>query len=63
MDIPDSPWQVQRQWMLKKLDGLPEGSFVTIPAEQYRDMVMRQFQLQDLVTAQQKLLDEHVSDL
>ena len=62
MDIPNSPWQMQRQWILKKLDGLPEGSFVTIPAEQYRDMVMRQFQLQDLVASQRKLLEEHVPD-
>ena len=62
MDIPDSPWQMQRQWIHQKLDELPEGSSVTIPVEQYRDMVMRQFPLQDLVAAQQKLLEEHVPD-
>ena len=62
MDIPNSPWQMQRQWIFQKLDELPEGSSVTIPVEQYRDMVMRQFQLQDLVARQQKLLEEHVPD-
>jgi hypothetical protein len=62
MDIPNSPLQMQRQWIFQKLDELPEGSSVTIPVEQYRDMVMRQLQLSDLVARQQKLLEEHVSD-
>ena len=46
----------------QKLDELPEGSSVTIPVEQYRDMVTRQLQLSDLVARQQKLLEEHVPD-
>ena len=62
MDIPNSPLQMQRQWIYKKLDELPEGSSVTIPVEQYRDMVTRQLQLSDLVARQQKLLEEHVPD-
>ena len=62
MDIPNSPLQAQRQWIFHKLDELPEGSSVTIPVEQYRDMVMRQLQLSDLVARQQKLLEEHVPD-
>jgi|TARA_R100000406_G_scaffold74943_1_gene55303 hypothetical protein len=62
MDIPNSPLQMQRQWIFQKLDELPEGSSVTIPVEQYRDMVMRQLQLSDLVARQQKLLEEHVPD-
>ena len=62
MDIPDSPLQMQRQWIYQKLDELPEGSSVTIPVEQYRDMVTRQLQLSDLVARQQKLLEEHVPD-
>ena len=62
MDIPDSPLQMQRQWIFQKLDELPEGSSVTIPVEQYRDMVMRQLQLSDLVARQQKMLEEHVPD-
>ena len=62
MDIPNSPLQMQRQWIFQKLDELPEGSSVTIPVEQYRDMVMRQLQLSDLVARQQKMLEEHVSD-
>ena len=62
MDIPNSPLQMQRQWIFQKLDDLPEGSSVTIPVEQYRDMVMRQLQLSDLVARQQKLLEEHVPD-
>ena len=62
MDIPNSPLQMQRQWIYQKLDELPEGSSVTIPVEQYRDMVIRQLQLSDLVARQQKLLEEHVPD-
>jgi|TARA_B100000035_G_scaffold89773_1_gene75699 hypothetical protein len=62
MDIPNSPLQMQRQWIFQKLDELPEGSSVTISVEQYRDMVMRQLQLSDLVARQQKLLEEHVPD-
>ena len=62
MDIPNSPLQMQRQWIFQKLDELPEGSSVTIPVEQYRDMVIRQLQLSDLVSRQQKLLEEHVPD-
>ena len=62
MDIPDSPLQMQRQWIYQKLDELPEGSSVTIPVEQYRDMITRQLQLSDLVARQQKLLEEHVPD-
>ena len=62
MDIPNSPLQMQRQWIYQKLDELPEGSSVTIPVEQYRDMVIRQLQLSDLVARQQKMLEEHVPD-
>jgi hypothetical protein len=62
MDIPDSPLQMQRQWIYQKLDELPEGSSVTIPVEQYRDMITRHLQLSDLVARQQKLLEEHVPD-
>ena len=62
MDIPDSPLQMQRQWILEKLDELPEGSVVTMSVEDYRDMVMQQLQLHDLIASQQKLLEEHVPD-
>ena len=62
MDIPNSPLQMQRQWIIEKLDELPEGSSVTIPVEQYRDMITRQLQLSDLVARQQKMLEEHVPD-
>ena len=62
MDIPNSPLQMQRQWIYQKLDELPEGSSVTIPVEQYRDMITRQLQLSDLIARQQKLLEEHVPD-
>ena len=62
MDIPDSPLQMQRQWILEKLDELPEGSVVTLSVEDYRDMVMRQLQLHELIASQQKLLEEHVPD-
>ena len=62
MDIPNSPLQMQRQWIYQKLDELPEGSSVTIPVKQYRDMIMRQLQLSDLVARQQKMLEEHVPD-
>ena len=62
MDIPDSPWQMQRQWIHQKLDELPEGSSVTIPVETYRSMVIRALELSDLVARQQKLLEEHVPD-
>ena len=62
MDIPNSPLQMQRQWIYQKLDELPEGSSVTIPVEQYRDMITRQLQLSDLVACQQKMLEEHVPD-
>ena len=62
MNIPNSPLQMQRQWIYQKLDELPEGSSVTIPVEQYRDMITRQLQLSDLVARQQKMLEEHVPD-
>ena len=62
MDIPNSPLQMQRQWIYQKLDELPEGSSVTLPVEQYRDMITRQLQLSDLVARQQKMLEEHVPD-
>ena len=62
MDIPNSPMQMPRQWIYQKLDDLPEGSSVTIPVQQYRDMITRQLQLSDLVARQQKLLEEHVPD-
>ncbi len=55
MDIPDSPLQMQRQWIFQKLDELPEGSSVTISAEQYRAMVLRQLPLSDLVARPQTL--------
>ena len=62
MDIPDSPLQMQREWIIERLDGLPEGSVVTLPIEEYRAMVMRQLQLHDLIASQQRLLEEHVPD-
>jgi|TARA_Y100000289_G_scaffold65359_1_gene78781 hypothetical protein len=62
MDIPNSPLQMQRQWIYQKLDELPEGSTVTIPVEQYRDMITRQLELSDLIARQQKIIEEHVPD-
>jgi hypothetical protein len=62
MEIPNSPSQIQRQWIQQKLDELPEDASVTIPVEQYRDMIMRQLELSDLAARQQKLLEEHVPD-
>ena len=62
MDIPDSPLQMQRQWILEKLDELPEGSVVTLSVEDYRDMVIRSLELSDLVARQQRLIDKHVPD-
>jgi hypothetical protein len=62
MDIPNSPLQMQRQWIMEKLDELPEGSSVTLSVEDYRDMVIRQLQLHELIASQQKLLEEHVPD-
>ena len=62
MDIPDSPMEMQREWIRLQLDDLPEGSSVTIPVEQYRNMVLRSLELSDLVARQQKLLEEHVPD-
>ena len=59
MDIPDSPLQMQRQWIFQKLDELPEGSSVTISAEQYRAMVLRQLPLSDLVARPQTPIKEH----
>ena len=41
MDIPNSPMEMQREWIRSQLDELPEGSSVTIPVEQYRNMVIR----------------------
>ena len=62
MDIPNSPMEMQREWIRHQLDDLPEGSSVTIPVEQYRNMVIRSLELSDLVARQQKLIDEHVPD-
>ena len=62
MDIPNSPMEIQREWIRSQLDELPEGSTVTIPVETYRSMVIRALELGDLVARQQKLLDEHVTD-
>ena len=62
MDIPDSPMEMQREWIRSQLDELPEGSSLTIPVEQYRSMVIRALELSDLVARQQKLLEEHVPD-
>ena len=62
MDIPDSPLQMQREWIIERLDELPEGSVVTLSIEEYRAMVMRQLQLHDLIASQQRLLEEHVPD-
>ena len=62
MDIPDSPSQMQREWIRQKLDELPEGSSLRIPVGLYRDMIEKQLLLGELVARQQKMLEEHVSD-
>ena len=62
MDIPDSPMEMQREWIRSRLDELPEGSSVTIPVETYKSMVIGALELGDLVARQQKLLEEHVPD-
>ena len=62
MDIPDSPMEMQREWIRSQLDELPEGSSVTMSVKQYRSMVIRALELSDLVARQQKLLEEHVPD-
>ena len=62
MDIPDSPMEMQREWIRSQLDELPEGSSVTIPVEQYRIMIIGALELSDLVARQQKIIEEHVPD-
>ena len=63
MDIPNSPMEMQREWIRSQLDEMPEGSSVTIPVEQYRNMVIRSLELRhDLVARQQKIIEEHVPD-
>ena len=62
MDIPDSPMEMQREWIRSQLDGLPEGSSVTISVELYRDMITKQLLLGELVARQQKLLEIYVPD-
>ena len=62
MDIPNSPMEMQREWIRSQLDDLPEGSSVTITVEQYRNMVIRSLELSDLVARQQRIIDEHVPD-
>ena len=62
MDIPNSPMEMQREWIRSQLDNHPEGSSVTIPVEQYRNMVIRSLELSDLVARQQRLMYEHVPD-
>jgi|TARA_Y100000004_G_scaffold122924_1_gene138203 hypothetical protein len=62
MDIPDSPMEMQREWIRSQLDELPEGSSVTISVELYRDMITKQLLLGELVARQQKLLEIYVPD-
>ena len=62
MDIPDSPTQMQREWIRQKLDELPEGSSLRIPVGLYRDMIDKQLLLSELVARQQKLLEIYVPD-
>tara|TARA_R100000005_G_scaffold88418_1_gene58293 strand:- start:47 stop:238 length:192 start_codon:yes stop_codon:yes gene_type:complete len=62
MDIPNSPMEMQREWIRSQLDELPEGSVVTLSVEDYRDMVIRSLELSDLVARQQRLIDKHVPD-
>lgn len=62
MDIPDSPMEMQREWIRSQLDELPEGSSVTISVEVYRDMITKQLLLGELVARQQKLLEIYVPD-
>ena len=62
MDIPNSPMEMQREWIRSQLDELPEGSSVTISVEVYRDMITKQLLLGELVARQQKLLEIYVPD-
>ncbi len=62
MDIPNSPMEMQREWIRSQLDELPEGSSVTISVELYRDMITKQLLLGELVARQQKLLEIYVPD-
>ena len=62
MDIPNSPMEMQREWIRSQLDELPEGSSVTISVELYRDMITKQLLLGELVARQQKLLAIYVPD-
>ena len=62
MDIPDSPSQIQREWIRQKLDELPENASLRIPVGLYRDMIDKQLLLGELVARQQKLLEIYVPD-
>ena len=62
MNIPNSPMEMQREWIRSQLDELPEGSSVTISVEIYRDMITKQLLLGELVARQQKLLEMYVKD-
>ena len=62
MDTPNSPMEMQREWIRQKLDELPEDASLRIPVGLYRDMIDKQLLLGELVARQQKLLEIYVPD-
>ena len=57
MNLPDTPSEFFQLCMHAKLDELPEGSIVQVPASQLLRMVDAYTDLLHIVSKQQELLD------
>ena len=62
MDWPNSPTELTKTWCLSQLDAMPAGSTVTLTVEQYREMLLDQFDAQDLIAEMSTFIEKYVTD-
>lgn len=62
MEIPNTPVEFLQRCLYASLDGLPEGSVVSMPAKNLRNLVEGYADALELISHQQELINAFVEN-
>ena len=62
MDVPNSPVELVQQCLRAELDSFPEGSTVSLPVENLRNLIEGYADALELIADQQELINAFVEN-
>tara|TARA_R100001163_G_scaffold48253_1_gene36277 strand:+ start:340 stop:531 length:192 start_codon:yes stop_codon:yes gene_type:complete len=62
MEIPNTPVEFLQRCLYAELEGLPEGSIVSLPAQNLRNLVEGYADALELISHQQELINAFVEN-